>query len=67
MLSEMSSEEGFEASEDHFWFIAVEFEEVALHLGFYISEAVCKSGEYSRSDGFCGDIKLCLISVAVKS
>lgn len=45
----MSREEGFEASDDNFRFIAVEFEEVALHLGFYISEAVCESGEDDRS------------------
>jgi len=37
-------------------FIAVEFEQVGLHPGFYICEAVADGGVGGGCDGFGGDI-----------
>ena len=36
--------DGFWAQDDHFSFIAVEFEEVVVHPGFDVSETVGESG-----------------------
>lgn len=59
-------EGGFWAKEYNFSFIAVEFEEVVVHPGFYVGEAVGEGGENSCGDGFGGDVDLSVVSIAVK-
>ena len=54
------------ANDDDFRFIAVEFEKIVVHPGFYCSKTVGDGRENGRSDGCCGDIKLGIIDVTVK-
>ena len=57
---------GYGANDDDFRFIAVEFEKIVVHPGFYCSKTVCDGRENDGSDGCCGDIKLGIIGVTVK-
>lgn len=52
----------FGTSDDHVWFITVQFDEVGLHSGFDISETVDQSGVSCSGDGF-GDVELDIGSV----
>ena len=57
-------EEEIWAKDDDFCFIQVEFEEVVVHPGFYVIEAVSEGGESDGSDGFGTDIQMYFVSIA---
>jgi len=50
-----------DVDDQDFGFVAVEFEEVGLHPVLYICDAVAGGG----CDGFAGDVKLCVVGVAI--
>ena len=58
--------EGFRADQHQIRFILVELEEVGLHPGLNIGEAVGQGGGYSCSDGFGRDVDLDIIAVTLE-
>lgn len=54
------------SGDEEFCFVTVKFEKIAVHPGFYFNEAVCDSGSDSWGNGFCGDIDLGIVGIAVK-
>ena len=59
-------ERGFWAEYDHFCFIAVEFEEIVAHPGFYVCDAVGEGRKDFRSDRFGVYVKLGIVGIAVE-
>lgn len=57
---------GFGADDDQVGFVTVEFEEVGLHPGFDIGEAVGEGGVSGGGDGVGGDIELDVIGITVE-
>jgi len=57
---------GFVVDDKDFRCVAIEFEEDVLHLGLYIREVVADGGVGNVCDGFGGNVKLCVVGVAVK-